>query len=210
MQTCPACHAHVQTHPHLGPPVQACRAEEGCRQAGAPRVDQGLPKVFLGHAVRQGGQPSRLGLRSKTRRGSEKRNDLPKIPPGDQRHSWAGTLLICSPLRPGFDPWVGKIPWRRERLPTPVFWPREFHGLYSPWGRKESDVSERLHSFISWHSGPLHPPRPAGLPLLGSMLEKERKTDPLPMHSEALRVTWWYLKSTGPLRGRGPNQTPVM
>ena len=34
------------------------------------------------------------------------------------------------------DTWVGKIPWRRERLPTPVFWPREFHGLYSPWGRR--------------------------------------------------------------------------
>ena len=34
------------------------------------------------------------------------------------------------------DPWVGKIPWRRERLPTPVFWPREFHGLNSPWGHK--------------------------------------------------------------------------
>ena len=33
--------------------------------------------------------------------------------------------------QPGFDPWVGKIPWRRERLPTPVFWPGEFHGLYS-------------------------------------------------------------------------------
>ena len=30
--------------------------------------------------------------------------------------------------RPGFDPWVGKIPWRRERLPTPVFWPGESHG----------------------------------------------------------------------------------
>ena len=28
---------------------------------------------------------------------------------------------------PGFNPWVGKIPWRRERLPTPVFWPGEFH-----------------------------------------------------------------------------------
>ena len=28
--------------------------------------------------------------------------------------------------RPGFDPWVGKIPGRRERLHTPVFWPREF------------------------------------------------------------------------------------
>ena len=40
--------------------------------------------------------------------------------------------------------WVGKIPWRRERLPTPVFWPRKFHGLYSPWGHKELDTTERL------------------------------------------------------------------
>ena len=38
--------------------------------------------------------------------------------------------------RPGFDPWNGKIPWRKERLPTPVFWPREFPGLYSPWSTK--------------------------------------------------------------------------
>ena len=45
---------------------------------------------------------------------------------------------------PGFNPWVGKIPWRRERLPSPVFWPGEFHGLYSPWSRKESDTTERL------------------------------------------------------------------
>ena len=51
--------------------------------------------------------------------------------------------------RPRFDPWVGKIPWRRERLPTPVFWPGEFHGLYSPWGLKELDTTERLSlSFI--------------------------------------------------------------
>ena len=32
--------------------------------------------------------------------------------------------------------WVGKIPWRRERLPTPVFWPGEFQGLYSPWSHR--------------------------------------------------------------------------
>ena len=37
-----------------------------------------------------------------------------------------------------------KIHCRRERLPTPVFWPGEFHGLYSPRGRKESDTTERL------------------------------------------------------------------
>ena len=45
--------------------------------------------------------------------------------------------------RPGFDLWVGKIPWRRERLLTPVFWPGEFHGLYNLWGYKESDTTER-------------------------------------------------------------------
>ena len=42
--------------------------------------------------------------------------------------SWQRILLQCRGL--GFDPWVGKIPWRKERLPIPEFWPREFHGLY--------------------------------------------------------------------------------
>ena len=46
--------------------------------------------------------------------------------------------------RLGFDPWVGKIPWRRERLPTPVFWPGEFRGLCSPWDRKEWGMTKRL------------------------------------------------------------------
>ena len=49
----------------------------------------------------------------------------------------------------GFDRWVGTIPWRRERLPTPVSWPGEFHGQrslagYSPWGCKELDTTEWL------------------------------------------------------------------
>ena len=39
---------------------------------------------------------------------------------------------------------VGKIPWRRERLPTPVFWPGEVHEMYPPWGHKELDMTERL------------------------------------------------------------------
>ena len=47
---------------------------------------------------------------------------------------------ICPQCRkPGFDPWVRKIPWRRQRLPSPVFLPGEFHGQRSlvgnrPWG----------------------------------------------------------------------------
>ena len=40
------------------------------------------------------------------------------------------------------DPWVGKMPWRRERLTSAVFWPGECHGLYSPWGHKELDTTE--------------------------------------------------------------------
>ena len=46
--------------------------------------------------------------------------------------NWLRIHLQCG--RPGSDPWVGKIPQRRERLPTPVFWPGEFHGLCSSWG----------------------------------------------------------------------------
>ena len=44
--------------------------------------------------------------------------------------------------RPQFDPWVGKIYWRRDRLPTPVFWPGEFQGLYSLWGQKASTAEQ--------------------------------------------------------------------
>ena len=60
--------------------------------------------------------------------------------------------------RPGFDPWVGKIPWRKEWQPTPVFFPRKFHGQrnlagYSPWGHKESETTEGLsHTHTHTHT----------------------------------------------------------
>ena len=54
--------------------------------------------------------------------------------------SWLRIFLQC--WRLGFNPWVREIPWRRKQLPTPVFWPGEFHGLYSPWGCKKSDITE--------------------------------------------------------------------
>ena len=59
---------------------------------------------------------------------------------------------VCSQRRrPGLDPWVGKMPWRRKWQPTPVLLPRKFHRWrslvgYRPWGRKEPDTTDRLHS----------------------------------------------------------------
>ena len=55
-----------------------------------------------------------------------------------------------------FDPWVGKIPWRRAWQPTPVFLPGESHGQrslvsYSPQGSKESDTSDTTEA--TQHSG---------------------------------------------------------
>ena len=47
----------------------------------------------------------------------------------------------------GLDPWVRKISWRREWLPTPAFLLGESHGqqrlvVYSPWGCEESHTTE--------------------------------------------------------------------
>ena len=68
---------------------------------------------------------------------------------------WLTDWGICLPCRrPKFDPWVGKIPWRREWLPTPVFLPGEFHGQrslteYSPWGlqRVRRDWATNINMF---------------------------------------------------------------
>ena len=48
-----------------------------------------------------------------------------------------------------FDPWVGKIPWRRKWQPTPVLLPQNSHGQrhlvgYSPCGRNKSDTTVQL------------------------------------------------------------------
>ena len=55
----------------------------------------------------------------------------------------------CHHRRHGFSPCVGKIPWRWEWQPTPVFLPGESHGQrslvgYCPWGHKESGTTEHI------------------------------------------------------------------
>ena len=60
-----------------------------------------------------------------------------------------GKESTCNVGDLGLIPGLERSPGERERLPTPVFWPGEFHGLYSPWGHKESDMIEQLSfSFI--------------------------------------------------------------
>ena len=58
------------------------------------------------------------------------------------RDSSVGKESTCNAGDPGWIPESGRSPWKRDRVPTPVFWPGEFHGLYIPWGGKESDVTE--------------------------------------------------------------------
>ena len=60
---------------------------------------------------------------------------------------WWRISLQCG--RPRFDPWVGKIPWRREWQSTTVFFPGKFHEQrslvgYSSWVCKEPDTTEWL------------------------------------------------------------------
>ena len=57
---------------------------------------------------------------------------------------------LCAMQETGFEPCVGKMPWRRKWQPTPVFLPGESHGWrslagHSPLGHKESDTTETLH-----------------------------------------------------------------
>jgi len=70
---------------------------------------------------------------------------------------WQRICLQCRrEIRSRFDPWVGKIPWRREWKAIPVFLPGKSHGQRSlagchPSGRKESDGTEvtlQIHIYL--------------------------------------------------------------
>ena len=74
---------------------------------------------------------------------------------GDRKGLPGGSVIKNPPVMQEmkgteFDPWVGKIPWRRAWQTTPVFLPGESHGPrslagYSPWGCKELNVTEHAH-----------------------------------------------------------------
>ena len=66
----------------------------------------------------------------------------------------AGRDSTCN-VGDSVSPWVGKIPWRRECQPTPVFLPGAFHGQRSlvgcsPWGHKELGTTEVIYLNVCW------------------------------------------------------------
>ena len=74
---------------------------------------------------------------------------------GRNVNNLAQTVKRLSTMRETWvNPWVGKIRWGRKWQPTPVLLPGKSHGQrsligYSPWGRKESDMTEQLHFHFS-------------------------------------------------------------
>ena len=83
---------------------------------------------------------------------------------------WATRASLVAPLVKNLpamqETWVQSLgwedPWRREKLPTAVFWPGEFRGLYSPWGLEELDKTERLSFHFGEQDRGYVPSRPTG------------------------------------------------
>ena len=67
------------------------------------------------------------------------------------QYSWASPVAQMVKNQPAMREDLGSIP--DLGLPTPVFWPGEFHLLYTPWGCKESDTAEPLQLFNSYTLG---------------------------------------------------------
>ena len=70
-------------------------------------------------------------------------DQLVKNPPAMQE-TWVRSVVL-------------KIPQRKQQKPTPIIWPVEFHGLYSPWGHKDA-TTERLSLSLVLYSDMSFPP----------------------------------------------------
>ena len=122
--------------------------------------------------------------------------------------------------RRGFDPQVGKIPWRRKWHPTPVFLPGEFHGLRTlpratMHGVTESDMTERLtrtHSnYAGAPSGSVVKNPPANAGDIRDMVLSLGPEDPLEKeiatHSSILAWEVPWTKEPGGLQSMGSEKS---
>ena len=89
---------------------------------------------------------------------SERMNVFPRLPEQGFPGGASGKEAACQCTRLKrhrfHHPWVGKIPWRRSRQPTPVFLPGKSHAQrslesYGPWGCKEMDILAYTHSHLN-------------------------------------------------------------
>ena len=144
----PEDHVHLPFVSHMFKPPKALRERHFLRRTEEEPWPQPDSTVFTN---------SCLGSTSFFSNGSlpDSRQGLPW---------WLRGYSVCPHCgRPGFDPWVGNIPWRRKWQPTPILLPGKSHGWrslvgYSPRGHKEEkarglrpcslkewDTTERLH-----------------------------------------------------------------
>ena len=106
---------------------------------------------------------------------------------------WLRGQSVCQQCRrPGFDPWVGKIPWRRKWQPTPVLLPKKSHGQrslvgYSPWGLRELDTTEQLQSVSALGCFPMSQFFPSG----GQSIGVSVSTSVLPMNTRDWSPLGW-------------------
>ena len=114
------------------------KPHQGSRECGLEETQMSTPTHHC--CVKQ----SQLHSLRNTQHGSQERGRLLGFLGGSD-----GKRIHLQGRRPGFDPGVGKIPWERKWLPTPVFLPGESHGQrslegHSPWDHKETDTTEQL------------------------------------------------------------------
>ena len=143
----PPIHTHMRacalTHTRVwGRVTLPSMALQHCGQIPLQAVQDHTHWVFIDHVF--SAQPERSSGRQERAMGF------------DVTLSYFGASLVAQLVknprcwRPGFHPWVGKIPWRRERLSTSVFWPGEFHGLYSPWVPESQTRLSYVHFHFSY------------------------------------------------------------
>ena len=107
----------------------------------------------------------------------------------------------------GFHPWITKIPWRRQWLPTPGFLPGKFHGQrslagYSPWGHKELDMTKQ-YTHTHTHTLPLVPVEKLSLVLSAFRLPYPDPPLDQRSHESKGHVHCQHLSYPAPSRHRG-------
>ena len=102
----------------------------------------------------------------------------------------SGKESSCQCKRWRFNPWVGKIPWRRAWLLTPVFLPGKFHGQrslvgYSPWDHRELDMAECTHTHSETPaSRGEHEDTHSGILFLLPMKGHKQRSPLVPLHDD--------------------------